>query len=157
MSPPSKWLFFPSPAASASNKLEFDFTLVEGNSRFGCNSVTVSGTDAGSPVNYSLSSSNVIRWRQNTPGRLFIKVFFVTSAEYANISEWVTANGSSLDPANCSFSSDGESAVPSTISFSTSNSALTQLNMTWDGDSTEFTNLFAALVGGNTANLILNW
>ena len=45
MTPPSKWLFFPSPAASASVKLEVDFTLVDGgdSAKFDGTSPTWSG------------------------------------------------------------------------------------------------------------------
>ena len=93
MTPPSKWLFFPSPVASSSVQLEVDFTLVDtGSQRFDGTSPTWSGTDAGSPDNYALGSPQL----RHRNGRTLIRMAFGASGDYANRGDWIAANGNTI-------------------------------------------------------------
>jgi hypothetical protein len=158
MTPPSKWLFFPSPAASAGIKLEVDFTLVAGgDGKFDGSSPTWSGTDAGSPDNYAL---NVFSLKKNArTGNIMTRLAFGGSGNYPNnMSDWLDANGSSVDDTNSKLTNDS-GTVLSTASVSLlANPNRSFMQLTWNKTDTTSINAFwDSLTAGDSFNMKIDW
>ena len=153
MTPPSKWLFFPSPAASASVKLAVDFTLVDGgDNKFDGSSPTWSGTDAGSPDNYALNSYT-FRYRN---GRTLFRMGFGASGDYANRGDWIAANGNTILYATTKFTREDGTVLQTTSNISISgDSTSTVAFLSWN--TLNSTTWFNGLVAGDTCNIQIDW
>ena len=149
----NNWLFFPS-TASASVKLNVDFTLVDGgDNKFDGSSPTWSGTDAGSPDNYALYSYT-FRYRN---ARTIFRMGFGGSGNYANRGDWIAANGNTILYATTKFTRADGTVLQSTSNiniFGDSTNTLpflswnvTDIGGTW----------FSGLVAGDTCNIKLDW
>ena len=155
MTPPSKWLFFPSPAASAGIKLEVDFTLVDGgDGKIDGSSPTWSGTDAGSPDNYALNSYT-LRYRN---GKVFLRVAFGGSGDYTNRGSWIGANGTTLDQSTTVLTrEDGTTLTYSGATIggtSSSTNSFLQINFSTGGGGATW---MSGLTVGDTCNIKLDW
>lgn len=155
MSPPNKWLFFPSPAASASVKLNVDFTLVQlASNRFAGTSPTWSGTDAGSPDNYALHS---FIWRERN-GTIIFRMAFGGSGDYANRGDWIAANGNTLLASTTKFTREDGTVIQSTNNISISGDSTSTFNtIGFNLQDSSSTTWFSGLVDGDTANIQLDW
>ena len=154
MTPPSKWLFFPSPVASSSVQLEVDFTLVDsGSQRFDGTSPTWSGTDAGSPDNYALGSP-LFRHRN---GRTLFRMSFGASGNYANRGDWIAANGSTILYQTTKFTRADGAVLQRTSNVTVSGGTTsTILFLSWNTNDNNAT-WFNGLSGGDTCNIKLDW
>ena len=154
MTPPSKWLFFPSPVASSSVQLEVDFTLVDtGSQRFDGTSPTWSGTDAGSPDNYALGSPQL----RHRNGRTLIRMAFGASGDYANRGDWIAANGNTILYQTTKFTRADGTVLQSTSNISIfGDSTSTILFLSWNTNDSNAT-WFNGLSGGDTCNIKLDW
>ena len=124
-----------------------------GDNKWNASSPTWSGTDAGSPDNYFLLSWT-LRYRN---GRVFFRIGFGASGNYANRGAWITANGSTILAATTKFTrQDGTVLQPLSNVTIAGGSTSTSPNIAWtmlDSNGT----WAAGLVAGDTFNIQIDW
>ena len=116
MSP--RWLFFPSPASTASYKVGWSGTIgggSGGNWYTNASNFTLSGTD-NVPSNYYRYPHTDIRRQSSTQIRLLIGLY--TSGDYANYTAWSTAvNTGGINVSGCTVNVDGTSYTVTNVYY----------------------------------------
>lgn len=154
MSP--KWLFFPSPPATGV-KLQLDAELVATAraNKFNVTNTTLSGSDDVAN-NYLVYAPGPIR-----KSTTYIEWLFSldSSGDYANAGDWETAvtNAGDLITASSTWTHDGVTFTPTSITHTHGSNAGTVVRVRWNASSTDVTNFWDTVAGGETFQIKLNW
>ena len=151
-----KWLFFPSPPATGV-KLQLDADLVATNrvNKFNLTNATLSGSDDVAN-NYELYLPGPFR-----KSTTFIEWLFKvdSSGDYSNVGAWETAvtNAGGLNTSDSVWTHDGATFNATSVTHTHGGNSSLVVRVRWNGSSTDVTNFWNTLAGGETTQIKLNW